>query len=162
MTTENNNNHGPEIITRTTPAPWSIVRTLILGDGLYLENVRITAEHKDAGQGGDWSVDLTRFNSLTEDLVEEAFTAASNEIGYAAERLELGGMIYADPDRDAQEAEDDQDIREELITMLVDFRKLDRNGHAAITDGSLDGYTTAERIEIIRNAIDAITGKSSL
>ena len=131
MNTENTNNHGPEIITMETATPWSIVRDLTLSDGSTIEAVTITATRVDYfGQEcevAEWHADLTRFNSLTADLVDEA----DHEARWDAEQAAVDAA-------------------------LDDLRRLDRNGAATLTDGTLDGYTAAEKLEIIREAIATI------
>lgn len=43
--------------------------------------------------------------------------------------------------------------RETLARLLARLRQLDANGHAAATDGSMDGMDLAEQITAIRTAI---------
>lgn len=44
----------------------------------------------------------------------------------------------------------------ELEAALADLQRLDANGWASVTDGSLDGYSVGERLEIVRNALAAL------
>jgi hypothetical protein len=160
MTTENTNNHGPEIITRETDTPWSIVRDLPLSDGSTIEAVTITATRVDYfGQEcevAEWHADLTRFNGLTSDLLDEALDAASDIMAATSYRLSNAATVLADGAADA-----DHEARWEaealaLEAAISDLARLDRNGASMATDGSLDGYTMAEQLEIVREAIRTI------
>jgi hypothetical protein len=162
MNTENTNNHGPEIITRTTPAPWSITRTLTLDDGTELEAVRIEAETVEHyGQEtavGDWTchLDDALFPGLTQEQLDEACDIASDILAAVSYRLSNGGTVLADEAADSDhEARWDAE-QAAVDAALDDLRRLDRNGAAMATDGTLDGYTAAEKLEIIREAIATI------
>jgi hypothetical protein len=43
-----------------------------------------------------------------------------------------------------------------LASLLSTLARLDRNGWATLTDGSLDGMTLAEKIETVQSAINCI------
>lgn len=162
MTTENTNNHGPEIITRDTLAPWSITRTLTLDDGTELASVRIEAETVEHfGQEtavGDWTchLDDALFPGLTQEQLDEACDIASDILAAVSYRLSNGGTVFADEAADSDHEARWEAVERSLDAALDDLRRLDRNGHAALTDGSLEGFTTEERLEIVREAIATI------
>lgn len=159
MTTENTNANGPEIITRETATPWSITRDLLTSEGV-IEAVTITATRMDFfGQEcevAEWHADLTRFNGMTADLLDEAVDAASDIMSAVTYRLSNGGTVLADGADDSDHEARWEAEQAAVDAAIDDLRRLDRNGAAMATDGSLDGYTAAEKLEIIREAIATI------
>jgi hypothetical protein len=159
MHTENTNNDGLQIITSETATPWSITRDLLTSEGV-IEAVTITASRVDYfGQEcevAEWHADLTRFNGLTSDLLDEAVDAASDIMAAASYRLSNGGTLLADGADDADHEARWEAEQASVDAALDDLRRLDRNGAAGLTDGTLDGYTAAEKLEIIREAIATI------
>lgn len=152
----------PSPITRQTPAPWIITRTLTLDDGKILEAVRIEAETLEHyGQEmsvGDWTchLDDSLFPGLTQDELDEACDIASDILSAAAYRLSNGGTVLADEAEDADHEARWEAEQAAVENALADLRRLDRNGAALATDGSLDGFTAAEQLAIIREAILSI------
>lgn len=80
----------------------------------------------------------------------------SNVGTHVPDRLEIFRCLVARSDERDNERTALGYTEEAFQNLLERLRKLDANGHASVTDGSLNGYGIEERCEMIRSAVKRI------